>query len=156
MSIVLDSTKLRCECWGPRSVSIKQSMNFNFLPPTTFVFFTIIVFLKAVHPFKICHHTKHYDPMWTGASFASNSETLSSAMTEATGLTASPPYWISYSYINWLRSYYGRQTCRHTDRLAMSQASLSFWRIVGWKVVLDRLIHWLAYWFLWFKNTSPV
>jgi hypothetical protein len=48
-----------------------------------FVFFlTKMVLLKVAHPLKIYQYTKLHGPTLTGASFASTSEVLTSAILE--------------------------------------------------------------------------
>jgi hypothetical protein len=66
LSIILYCTKLHSyKCNDSWIVSVKQNMNFNFQPPSTFVFlflfFAETVLLKAIHRLKIYH-----GPMLTG------------------------------------------------------------------------------------------
>jgi hypothetical protein len=59
-------------------------MNFN-IQTAMFIFFfllTKMALLKVVYPLKIYQHTKFHVPTLTGASFASTSEVLTSAILE--------------------------------------------------------------------------
>jgi hypothetical protein len=70
---------------GSWVVSTKQTMNINIQTAAMFVFFlflTKIILLKVVHPLKIYQYTKFHGPTLTGASFASTSAVLTSAILE--------------------------------------------------------------------------
>jgi hypothetical protein len=68
------------KCNGTCIVSVKQNMDFNFQPHSTYVFLIFHqkkkALLKVVNPLKIHQYTKFHGPTLTGASFASTSEVL--------------------------------------------------------------------------------
>jgi hypothetical protein len=76
MSMNFNCTKLHLHKYtSTRLVSLKQNMNFNFHPATTFVFLFLTknVLFKIIHPFKIYQRTKLHGSKLNSASFASTS-----------------------------------------------------------------------------------
>jgi hypothetical protein len=55
------------------------NLNFNCVPCSCFWFFTKVVFLQVVRPLKIYKNTKFHGPTFTGGSFTSFSDVLTSA-----------------------------------------------------------------------------
>jgi hypothetical protein len=83
MSVISYSTKLHMsQCSGQCIVSIRQSINFNFEPPSMFFFsfITKMVLSRVVHSLKVYENTKFYGPMLTVASFAFISDVQTSVI----------------------------------------------------------------------------
>jgi hypothetical protein len=90
---------------------------------------TKIVWLKAVHPFEVCQHTKCHGPTLTGACFTSTSEVCTSVVLEWLKLLdlmhgAEVIFSCISSRLNFLKIYHLGQKIwgggKQTDRIMIS------------------------------------